>query len=438
VSASFIPFSSRGFVAVEYRGDEAAGCSRHGLCGVSGTATWEPGRAGVLFLVEYRDRGRLTRAATLAYEPEDNTDPPTTSQSTRVLPDGSLHTCGDSASSGEEGTLIDLAPGSDGSLVLHPLGFTGRDTYGRDPFLTRCAGPLTRDVRPALPPAVVSAAALRRGRTTVDASGQASFARHGLTGTVRSTERLRLAKPLAIDKDDLGEVQTLANELNDVLPARRIRRVTARYRVASVSGTLTANVSGRRDGALCRPLDACGFAGTLTATPAVTSGSASVSASAGARRPRRDVFGAIGLVRGGSRRGVDTAGSITWPHTPGGTRAELTRPGDFGCADTATLPAGTLSLHFGPRDVRADYFEETGSLLFATRCPGPRADDIGAGGRVASGTVPLRAFRRRLITFRLNRGTSFSGRGWRGRTESDIAVTLRRTGVTERVRRVVP
>lgn len=428
-----IPFRSRGYVALDYHGDEATGCQRHGLCGVSGIATWEPGTHGALYVVDYREHGRRQRIATLEYETDQPFTPSTTSQTTRVLPDGSVHTCGDATSTGVGGAGFDLSEGSDRSLLLRPLGRGAGDPYGVDPLLTRCAGPLTRDVRAALPATVLSAALVRRGRASVNASGHGSFARHGLAGTVRSTLRLRFGR--ARVESDEQQSEDLAAELQDLQARRRVRLVTAEYRVVSVSGAVAASFAGRSDRALCEPLDACEVTGTVTAAPHATRGSAYVTALARAGRPRRDVFAAMGLVAGGHRRGIDPVGYVSWPRTPGGSAAQLTQPGGAGCTDTAALPRGKLSLGFSGGRVLARYEDDT-ELLFATRCPGPRRADIAAGGSVATGSVPLRAFRHRLVTLRLNRGTSFRGRGYRGMTSPDVVVTLRRTGVRERTGRL--
>jgi hypothetical protein len=418
-----------GSVSVEFHGDAAAGCSEAGLCGMSGTVTWDPHGGAQLFVIGYREHGVRYEDGFLAFGggPDFENGPSTSAQVRRAV-SGSAPAglCSDADSS--TFALVGLTPQLGSSLDVRLTGASG--VFGTDSFRTRCAGPATSDLSALLPSRAVTSAALRRGHRNLDFRADRDFASHGLAGTVHSTVVLHVSRAQRITQDDQSGQEPRGE-------TRKRRRLDVHYRIERVSGQVGTDVAGLADPDLCGPLDACGLLGTVTLAPKATSGEAVLEADGPARRSSRDLRRALGLLPGAAPTGIRKSGYAAWDDDFGTATAALTRAGAPDCRDSEPLSGGgSLSLRVTRTEVRAEYgtsADATGTDLLRTRCPGPGIDDVARSRPLASGTVPLRSFRARRVTLLLTRGTGFSSDGYSGHSSADVTVVLRRVGVDEQV-----
>ncbi|MFL5910285.1 MAG: hypothetical protein ACJ768_06935 [Gaiellaceae bacterium] len=174
-----LPVTTSGVVSVDFHGDREAGCEQAGLCDVSGTETWDPGRSGDLDVFGSKQPGGGLLDFDVGAPGQSSR---TVARVRRTAPDGSVHSCSDMAAGRGGGELQT----SGGQLVVGLGALLG----------TRCAGPVDADVAGLVPTARLSAQQLAAGRTSVDLTGERSFASHGLAGTVRSSVVLTLGAPV--------------------------------------------------------------------------------------------------------------------------------------------------------------------------------------------------------------------------------------------------
>jgi hypothetical protein len=286
------------------------------------------------------------------------------------------------------------------------------------PLPTHCGGPLAADVLRGLPSRTVTLRRLVRGPTTIDLSGSTEFAAGGLAGTAVSSIEVRLE-------------QMNARRARQRRPPRRrgarkrppIRTVRVEYRVAGVSGS--ARVDVRADARTCAPLDACGLAGSVAATPGPAEGEAYLIAYG--RLPKSALRRALGLAPGPRPRKARLYGYVELEGT-GTVAAALDRDGTPACRDSVPLRGGTLELRVRGGNVTASFGGRggIGSDLLGTRCPGPLAADLGSRGHLATGAIPLRAFGRRRLTIHLDRGASLTTTGFELRSRPDLKIELER------------
>lgn len=403
-----IPVTASGVVSVDFHGDRAAGCEQAGLCDVSGTDTWDPGRSGALTVFG----NKQPEGGLLFFDVGAGQSSRTAARVRRTAPDGSVHTCSDVAADRGGGEL----QASGGQLVVDLGALLG----------TRCAGPVDADVAGLVPTARVSAQQLAAGRTSIDLTGERSFASHGLAGTLRSSVVLTLGAP--------GRPQ------QDGSPSRRGRKfrlATAEYAIESVTGHVGLAFGGLPAPELCAALDACDLSGTIDTSLAATGGRATLVAFGPGRLSRRQLLRKLGVARGGRTARRQAEGAGQW--SGGGTlAAALSRAGAPACRDEASLPGGALQLaERGPR-LTVSYLtglDPTGGGL-PLRCGGPSDSDIGATNAPASGSVPSSILRRRRFAVHLGRGGSFAGEGYQGSSSADLTVVLRRRRVSIRSFRV--
>jgi hypothetical protein len=266
------------------------------------------------------------------------------------------------------------------------------------------------------------------GRTVLDFSADGKFSAHGFSGTLHSDVIMLVRKGVSPDDDgDVGEQG----------PVVRHRLLTVNYRVERVSGSIVTAFRGLSDPDLCAPLDACGVAGTLTLAQSARSGEAALLASARARRhSSADLRRALGLLPGPREPGIRAGGYAEWGRGSGSVTAELTRDGAPDCRDSVPVAGrGYLSLRVRGRVVVASYGTPAGGSgdAMPTRCQGPSGEDIASGRPLATGSLPLSAFRHRQVTIHLDQGIGFRGDGYRGRTRPDLSVVLRRARVREHI-----
>jgi hypothetical protein len=396
---AYLPVTAGGSVAVEWEGDPAT-CEAARRCALRGTTTWRLPPEGFLLLT---GRGRLRGAALYLSGAGDVEREPVRAR---------LRT--------GQRLCADASPGS-ASLRL-PVR-AGRVAFGLGEqgvlSATRCAGPVSADLAPALPAVDVPFARLARGRTTIRLEGDGTFAAAGLRGRVTSTVRLRIGAPqtggLPPDEEPL-----------------RLRVASSRFRIASVTGDVPFEVTAGAEGsAACTALDACGLAGIQRIVPALSAGSAELTAYARARRPRRAVRAAIGLAPGGVARRVFAYGAGEFAGD-GRVEASIGRAGEPPCTDIAPFTHGGLELTPHGRRVTAT-FHSGSAVPPRTRCPGPLLPQYDGIGRTE---LPLRAFRRRRVVLRFTRTEDFRDDAWAALARPALTLVLERTSVVDRVVRL--
>jgi hypothetical protein len=422
-----------GALTVDFHGDEASGCAAARLCGVSGTVTWSPAGPATLLASGFRSHGKRYESAYLILGDEsDSAHAPRTSARVRRLAagDAAAGVCADVAS--QALSALGTAPRRGRAVEVRMVGLPADAGASSEALRTRCAGPMSSDVGALLPSHLISERALLHGHRNLDYSAERPFAAHGLAGTLRSTLVLHVVGGQDVLADQTGQPPGRTR-------IRRTRYLDLTYRIERVSGQVVTGVSGLADPDLCGPFDACGLLGSVTVAPSASSGGALLEATASARHSRLDLRRAVGLAPGRRAKGISTFGYVSWSRDRGAVTSDLSRGGAPGCLDSEPLAGGgAVTLSFTRSGVHVRYGESGNSLgepdPLRTRCPGPGIGDVTGGGALATGTVPLRAFRGNRVTLRLTRGAAYRSDGYSGRSRSDVTVVLRRTRVAERVR----
>lgn len=394
-----------GQLVVSFQGDSAAGCATHGLCPYSGTIVVRP-RSVSFDIVTLRRHGRIGHLALLSLDPGDS-GLLTVAQVERSVPGEPPGECVDAPSGGDTSAGTAAVHGSSISIgVLNP---------SESVLSTRCAGPLDRDVASAGPRATISLAAVLRGRTKIDLSGTRSFAAHGFAGTVSSTLVLSLHK-------SPGEPPNAPPP--PPIAMHRIRLVTETLRLVGIGGQITEDVRGTADPVVCRLLDSCGAAGTLTLTaPAARGAHAELVATGPASRPYRDFLTALRLSHAGRARGINVGALISVAQA-GEVTADFTAPS--ACTDTAADADLFISGAVVGHVVRL----ATSSAPWRTRCPGPRLQELSPR---SSGAVSLSAIGRRTFTVAVRPRGSVLDDGYSASLQGRLALRLRRGRVTQQV-----
>jgi hypothetical protein len=412
-----IPVQVRGSLAVDFRGDAAGGCPVS--CDLEGSLLWAPATAAELTVYEYSDHGRREMYGTLIASGAR-----TTAVVTRKLP--APGSCSDVRT--DEFFALDFSAEARDHIDMRIAHAPGPQPDA-DVLTTRCAGPAEGDIASVLPVRRLDRAALLKGETTVDLSNERAFAARGLAGTVRSSVVLALGRPHVDSRRDepLGE---------RARGGRRYRTMIATYRIERVAGDLVARFHGSAEPALCRSLDSCGASGTVRVSPSVSSGDAVFIASGPARRSRRQLGAALGLLPRSRVAGIDSSGYAFWDADAGQVAGSYANGDRQACNDDEPLGPGSLSFEVTRRRVIATYVG--GGYFgdpFRTRCPGPTFVDVTAGGEPVLGSVPLRAFRRPRVVIPLTRAGSFETDAYAGRLEPALELVMRRVDVDTRVAR---
>jgi hypothetical protein len=411
--------SVSGQVTVTFHGDPAAGCEATFRCDVKdGSMRWTPKARGRLSLFGVPGR-RLSGFLDLF---GGEVRPDTIAAVQRSAADGT-HICVDARGRSPFGVPLIAIGRRDLRFGLRPRpGVFGPVTSG--PLATNCGGPLPADTLQGLPMRTVSLRALRTESTTIDLSGSAAFAAGGLAGMVESTMRIRLGKAL------VRRVQRRPRRPPSQPSSRPpLRNIEVEYRVTRVAGSLPVDVAA--DPRSCAPLDACGLDGTLTVTPSPGNGEAYLFGYG--RLSTGELRRAVGLAAGPIPREAAVYGYLSWSRARGTVTAALNRDGTPACRDTAPFSAGLIDLRVRGRRVIARLADGTGGLggedVLRTRCPGPLLADVRRGTRLAVGRIPLRAFGRRKLTLRLNRGVSAVTPGYMLRSRPNLRIMLEREEV---------
>ncbi len=399
-SSTSVPVALHGELTVFFHGDAASGCAQRRLCGYRGTVSWRPGRAGELGIVNYR------RAAPMAYL---GLDSGASSNSVGAVTTAKVlapERCSDAV-----GAPVELELPRRGHAIA-------LDLLGAAPGLlsTRCAGPLAADVSSSLPVPRLPIAGLTHPPKTIDLTAERAFAAHGLAGTVSSTIVLHLGRG--------RQASGFASPPGDQ------RYVEVLYR-ATISGALTADLSGHANPLLCAPLGSCGEAGTVRVQPRASGTGDLVVGAHDSRQSYADLLSTLGLAHSRHPGAVDALGEITW-RSGGSVQADLAT-GSGGCRDSARLTPGSILLAGQHRTLTVIYPNAplpalggmAGPSVLRTRCPGP----LGSAQPLAGTRLPLRRLGAREATLTLGTGRAFTEAGWSIRTEPHLTLTLKRVRI---------
>ncbi len=398
-----VPARLSGELTVQFHGDNAAGCSRWGLCGYSGTVSWRPPPGGSVEIVHTGGR-----------HPSSWVDLIPSIANAPVLPGGttSAHVVLAAGPSTPETHCVDAATTAEATSFPVARGRVTISLGQATPllFTTRCAGPRDADILPLLPARTLSLSGLERGRTTVSLAVSRAWSGHGLTGTLTSTLALRLGRP--------GRTQRVQSTFGR--GPERIQIIKVTYR-ATLSGTVVEEVSGATNPLVCGLLGACGLTGTITLTPRAHTDHAVLSAQQLAANPVRRLRAAVGLAPGPAP-GVRAFGVVQW--SSGGSLGSDVTQGAEHCHDAGPLGTGAVLISMSGGHVHATYGIGTtfGGAPAATRCPGP----LSATGPAATGTAPLSALTRRVVRFSLTTGSTGTDAGYRVRFVPHLTLTLTR------------
>ena len=398
-----IPVHVTGALSVQFHGDASAGCARWGLCGYSGTVTWQPAPHASLQI----DRAQGPTANTVtALLPSLLDEPPffdgeTTASVQRTGPGSNapVTRCAD-------------ATGADQAVVVathHGRANVGLSSAVPSLLATRCAGPRAVDVIPHIPVRNVALAALAHGRTRISLATAQVLHAHGLSGSITSTIALDLGRP--------GRPRT---ERDVPSGGGRVGEVEVDYR-ATLSGSVVEQVRGIENPLDCTPLDSCGLTGTIVLRPRAQTTDARLVVDASSRTPRRELLAAAGLVHG-TAGGLKGLGTARW--RGGGTVSADLVQGDTRCRDVAPLGPGAVVIVTYGTHWEVGMPGEPASAL--TRCPGPVAS-AGLGA-----TAPRATLDRRTARIVLTSGSTFTDDGYRVRVMPHLTVTLTRLRVRVR------
>lgn len=389
-----------GSLTVAWTGDPARGCATVGVCGVSGT------------LQVTSDGGLTTGGGPPGLELSDG------AATVRVIdraPDGSVVS-----------TCADMAPVDIAFAVRHTAQGLTAAAGGSGGSLSagRCAGPVSGDL------GAIALPARRAGAHGYSLGGRVTVGAGPFTVTLVSTLRAvvivsrsgQCVSNQFFTSCSTGGSAPIPGRARTVLQ----EHATYTYRITGLSGTLTQTFTGRPD-PLCRPLGACGTAGSVAETISGTglvhfTGARTVAHRVGAARALADLrAGRLGI--------GDDFGSVPVRMS---TSEHVSGPGTATCADTQTgLFAGGASRARGRTGDQltivpsGDIFGNGGPDVLRTHCPGPSTSEVlgGAPGLV-QGTIPTRRLGARRLTVTLTGTGAFTRDGYAGARQGSVTLDL--------------
>jgi len=422
-----LPARVAGAVTIAWHGDPARGCAAAGVCDVGGSLVYTPSDAnfnviklpnGKFFPGEI-EIGDIGSVAVVRVR--------------RDPPGGAPSLCVDTVDAPFE--LLTATPINAGR---YRFDFSDQTLDGNALSSGRCAGPLPQDLRAAMPSGVLDMNALRQRSALMNMSSRRPIAFGPYSGQVISTMGIRV---LPFSDFDRGSgvffSETFGGGSGSHHKHRvRVLEIAAKYRIASMSGTLVTNFTGV-DGPLCATLDACGASGTIDYNTSVTGGELIMG---GARRLRRGerptLRSALRELRAG-RLAIGGFGS-TRPDAAAKVSGTFSRPGDATCSDTTTAVIPPLDLFGGGRAMqfRMDLPNEQVIEELRTRCPGPTETETLARGSLAAGRLPLATLGARSLRVTMSRPGTFASGAYAGTRSGSLELQLVRTAIKEKVSRI--
>jgi hypothetical protein len=401
VSQVAVPVEVSGGVAVDYHGSTEAGCATIGVCDVAGRVIWNPGTQASLSITKYISNRKRKLTGFLSFYGSGNT-----ASTTALVRDAGGGRCSDVL---DGGSSTAASTPSDAALQLRLV-----DVVQPDFLASRCAGPLQSDLLGLLPVRPLPRSILRGGTRSVDLSTTRPFSSGGFSGILRSTMRLRVGP------------RSSKLSLNDFPDLIHFRTVDVSYRVTQVAGSLAFAFRG--DPRSCADLDACSSSGVVNVSEDRARGDFSLHAIADRKRPWTDLLAALQLTRRGNPRGIFPSGAGSWTSRSG--RLSTSVGSGQSCQDAVPIRVGDLSASTTRSRFVLSYDLFSAEGAEHTHCAGPLLGDAALEYTLASGSVPLRALRRKTISVHLTRQPGeHSAGGYVISGQGDLTVTLRRTSV---------
>jgi hypothetical protein len=389
-----IPAQTTGQVEISFHGDAGTGCLSQGLCGYSGTVVMRPGASADVQVSGVRSHGRI------AYEVALDLAPPGTVTAAHVTRAGG-GVCADA----EQPSIVLSGTVRSGEVSI-PL-FQSNGGF----LATECAGPLDGDLGAAGPQVSLPVGILLRGHRSLDLSGTRSFAAGGFAGTVTSSLKIALGRPVH---------QRTSPALPSGIKRTRDREVIETLGVVTARGTTSLAVNG--DPSTCQFVDSCGLRGSLAGTIDLTGATGVLSVIGPATRPYRDFLAALGLDGNGDARGLEVGGGIDWVNG-GSVQSSLSQ--GTACNAQGPLGPGAVILTESGRRLKAQYVAPG---LQRTRCPGPA---LTPDDELASGSTALGPRGGRRFTLRLSGSGAIAADGYTVSQDTSLALTITRGPVKQ-------
>jgi hypothetical protein len=411
-----------GDVTITWHGDSARGCAAAGVCGMSGSITFQPDLVDVFGA--FRPDGRFYpgEATILSSSPAV--------VRTRRDASGTPSVCLDLVDAQGVALSPTEQPGGRYRFDISTAhSFTGGLSSGR------CTGPTAKQLETVFPSGLLQASVKGHRSRLIDLTGRKSFTAGPFSGEVVSTVSARLWPYRYDDEGDDGSADSSPRPHTRTI---RLLSMDFEYRVASMAGSLMTTFNGSAQ-PFCVPFDSCGVSGTSSYSTTIKDGDLVVG---GLRKLRRGEKAtrrsAMRELRAGK---LGVSGDSVLPE---GALARIVStiryPDGTSCADPEeTTQLSGLGVAYGRTVARfvlgtADY--DRGTLL-RSDCQGPLDDDVlGSDTPLATGSVPVTALGAKSLDVDLSAAGRFSSGGYTGTRSGTMALHLVRKSVHFRIERV--
>jgi hypothetical protein len=383
-------------------------CGSYGLCGRSGTLSWNPNRGAF----ETFDRRRGANLALF--------DSAAIARSRRAS-DSGPRVCVEATDALFE---LNSASSKRGAVM----------TFDKDSGLDfgRCAGPLPGDFATAMPRSLpFNPARLARRGGTIDMRGRAPFADGPFSGEVVSSLQFHV-------KPARGE----AVGRTRAAPARAARTrppfsvIELQYAIERIDGQMTLAFDGASD-AVCEIFDVCGLHGEIAVGGNATPGTLRITTGRDLRRGQRETpESALRALHAGKIRAAFPEswfgpGMDQYSATPGTARFDYTEQsgmsGDPRCSDGGSFEIDGLGVAVARPGLTVSLPRSPDGLPdeMRTHCPGPEERDLGT--HMAEGLLAWSVLGNPEITVHLTPGEGLRSLAFAGAWQGQYDVVLRRT-----------
>lgn len=411
-----VPFRVTGALTVTWKGNQAGGCARVGVCTQMGSLVYEVAVSGVVAL---RGTGRSFSADVSRVR--GNPDDSATVRVTRS--DGqsaALAACSDRVSV-DATTLLEF-----GATSPRRIGLAVTDLSPLSGG--RCGGPLPNDLRRALPFATFPTSAFAKHSAKFRLVRARAFA-HGpfageitpdLTITIGRPRRHRVAphSGIVFERGPRKGPPAAVLELD--------------YELTKLSGALAADFRASPDAA-CQLLDACAAGGTSTYSFAASTGFFFLNGYRRTDRRHTSVARELRAVERG-RYGLSGFGFIQSGPKPLVSET-LQRGGVEQCSDSVGQDFPTLAPEADSDGLRIVLVQPTNGFSSQpfTHCAGPLWSDVFGQKELAAASAPIRALRQSHVRLTATRPGGFAGKSYSGARRGEVALGFRLVSAKARV-----
>ncbi|HEX8120444.1 MAG TPA: hypothetical protein VF549_04180 [Solirubrobacteraceae bacterium] len=414
--------SATGDLAVSWHGDPARGCAEAGVCDIAGSVRLRPeGSSG-----GFEGTGGRRGDERAALDSLHVFGAQTAVRVIRGPLDAPFGACTDTTEASELSFVGTRLPGGRARIVAGSL--PGAEE-GSGFLAGRCAGPITADSTALLPAVEIPLRRLIEGTARMDFTGRGAFASGPFSGEVVSTvvitRHSRRDRELRRPRRPTGRASAR--------PRARPVRVEVRYRIASLSGTLTTDFTGA-DAPWCARLDACGMRGRHALSLGVPDGDDGTIRFLGfGPLRRRTQAGALAALRSGALELQSGAEHVV----PVTGRADVSWPEGPRCRDTVARDLRLLRTAVSRQGLVVSLAHVTDPISesddpMRTRCPGPTTADVDSAASpelLASGTSRGARVGDQRIVVTLAPSGPGGGPDFSASRSGEIVLELERTGI---------